>query len=103
MMAAIIAYVAAHPGDAICGDPTPCYWAGKDFVFDFFNLPVLYEMKKRDPEIFWNHLRHRDYAVIALDRQDPGGHPWFAQFHKVMDETYRLDRVSEDHAFYVPK
>lgn len=99
-----IEYLAAHPGDAACNDPTLCYWAKKDFVFDFFNMNQLYTLRARDPEIFLSKLRHRDFAVVVLDRSwNIRDRPWIGEFFKILDSAYRIDRTSEEHVFYVPK
>jgi hypothetical protein len=99
-----IAYVASHPGPAICSDPTICYWAGKEFVFDFFNMVQLFSLDRRDPAPLLDKLRHHDISVIVIS----GGLPrtstkWSADFVRVLDDSYRIDRRSEDRVFYVPK
>lgn len=99
-----IEYVAAHSGDALCNDPTLCYWAKKDFLFDFFNMNQLYAMKKRDPEVFLNKLRRREFTVVALDKSwNIRDRAWIDEFFKILDSSYRIDRTSEEHVFYVPK
>jgi hypothetical protein len=105
-----IAYLAAHSGKVICDDPSLCYWAKKDFLFDFFNLPLLYDMKKRDPSVFFDQVKNHEYSVIAMDKPETAvdginstDGQWFTQFQAKLAAYYRLDRQAGDHLFYVPK
>ena len=98
-----IEYLTSQRGDAICTEPSLCYWAKKDFVFDSFNMDQLYTLGKRDPNALLDKLRHREIAVVVIENWNPRGRAWAVEFESVLDTFYRVDRISERRKFYVPK
>jgi hypothetical protein len=103
-----IEYVASQSGRAICWDPTLCYWAKKDFEFDFFNMNQLFILGKRGPELLLQQLQRHEFSVVILTQPiEAAGasdaRPWFDGVRRVLDSEYRVARSSEGRVFFVPR
>ena len=64
--AADIAYLAQHPGPALCENLALCYWAGKSFEVDVFNTGKKLQTGVLDKKPFVDRLRNHYFAVIEL-------------------------------------
>jgi hypothetical protein len=98
-----VAFVASLPGDAMCEDPAVCYWAGKSFEVDFFNLGQKLALGRLRGRPLVDRLRRQDFAVVQTHRERRTGH-----FDEAVDEalrqSYELARVSAVNGyFYVPR
>jgi hypothetical protein len=67
---AVVAFIAARPGPALCETAVFCYWAGKPFELDAVNFRqgVAAGITRQDTLV--DRLAHGYYATIALDRPE---------------------------------
>jgi hypothetical protein len=111
------AYLAAHPGSALCESMLLCLWAGKPVLVDPYNLLQASATGRLPATLLEDMLKRRDFAVIQLQsrREHPldeaeglqGAPQRFVNFadpvFDAVDKYYRLDRVGGMGRFYVPK
>ena len=65
--AAVVAFLKAQPGQALCEEPMFCYEAGKPKVFDAFNYGELLKTGKVDETELLQMLDRREFGAIELD------------------------------------
>lgn len=95
-----IAFLKAHPGPALCALPSFCYWAGKPFSVDVFNLSERFKTgAARDDELI-ARLKRREFSVLQfdLDATDVLGR----NVEAAVRQYYRLDHADDAGLFFVP-
>jgi hypothetical protein len=65
-----IALLAATPGPVACEMPELCYWAGKPFEVDFFNVGQKIKAGAIDPAPLLDRLDRHYYAAIEVSPND---------------------------------
>ena len=63
-----IATVARVPGAAVCETPSLCYWAGKPFLLDMFNIGERLRAGSIDAESVVARLRDHRVQLVQLER-----------------------------------
>jgi hypothetical protein len=99
-----IQYLASHEGPALCSSIVLCYWAGKEFEFDPFNIKQAVAMGKMDREQVYERLREQYFRVIQLESgRNRGSGDFMDVFLELIETGYRVERVSANGFFFVPK
>lgn len=95
-------FVRARSGSAMCEDPAVCYWAGKPFEVDLFNVGQKLASDGFDGSQLVERIARREFAVIQLDH--PEGSPFLSgAMNGAILEHYALARTSRVNGyFYVP-
>jgi hypothetical protein len=99
-----VAFLASQEGPAACESLSLCYWADKDFEFDFF----LTGQKLRTGAIETAHvttlLADQHYGVIQIERVTGISGRLPSNVTEALHEHYELVRTSEvSGAFFIPK
>jgi hypothetical protein len=97
-VAADIALLAARPGPVACETLALCYWAGKSFEVDFFNLGQKFAKGVLPVEAIMPPIRDRYFEVVQYAREADDGLPAAGRLpREVRDallEGYCIERVS---------
>ena len=100
-----LGWLRQHPGRTICMDLALCYYAGRDFEYDRFNLGQLFSLGRRDPKPLFDAIAAQTYAVIELDQEvvqrSRSGYP--ANLLRVIQDNYTNGRETADRVFLLPK
>ena len=64
---AVVHWISARPGPALCATQIYCYWAGKSAEVDSFNVGQAIETGALDPRVLTDRLTARYYATIELE------------------------------------
>ncbi len=101
MARADIAFLAVHPGPAICETLAFCYWARKRATVDVFNTGEAFETGARSDAELAHLIEARRFAVIQFDPDSPDS--LGDNVDRAMQRSYRLDHADDYGAFYVPR
>ncbi|BAU66949.1 hypothetical protein STA3757_43550 [Stanieria sp. NIES-3757] len=98
-----IDFIAAHKGKAICESLALCYWAGKPFTVDLFNLGQKLGENTVPEEEFTKLIKNHDFAVIQFD--NPNGTTRIPEsVNQQIFANYKIERVSpQSGVFLLPK
>ena len=66
-----VAFLAARDGPALCDRPALCYWAGKPFEVDLFNVSQRLRKGTLDPEVLADLFEQEHFAVLQLKEINP--------------------------------
>lgn len=95
-----IASLRAVEGPALCGTPALCYWAGKRFVVDPFNVEQAILTGRLDADVLARRLAAREFAVV----QWPAGEVFMSdELDATLDRHYRRVRRSPNGDFFRPR
>jgi hypothetical protein len=88
----------------ICEDLVICYWAGKWFFFDPFNMTQQYNTKTRNDRPILNLLETRSIKMIELDAFSPGrGDERITQpISHMISQNYKFLRKDGTFLLFVP-
>lgn len=96
-----IAFLRAHPGPAMCALPSFCYWAGKPFAVDAFNLSERFATDAAGEADLIVRIDRHAFSVIQFD---PGAADVLgAKVEAAVRRSYRLDHEDDAGLFFVPK
>jgi hypothetical protein len=65
--AAVVSFLKAQPGQALCEEPMFCYQAGKPKVFDAFNVGELLKTGNLAETALFPMLENREFGAIQLN------------------------------------
>jgi hypothetical protein len=98
-----IRYLAGLDGPAMCETLALCYWAGKDFEVDFFNLGQKLLTGTMSDDQLLGEIESKRFSVIQMDGLD--GKPWtFRLPERIVTkilENYGVDRKSNVNGFFL--
>lgn len=99
-----VAYLAAHPGHALCFDPALCWYAGRPPEFDPFNMGQQFSLGLRSSATLTRRLAEKRYAVVELSGEavTRATYALPADARAALLANYRFDRSSEDRVFLLP-
>ena len=100
-----IDYLKRRPEPALCEDIALCYWAGKPFFYDAFNMRQLFILGRRDEDDILRLLRERRIGVVELSRPLPAREDdrFSVRFSQTLSTYYHLDREGGGRWFFVPR
>jgi hypothetical protein len=101
MARADIAFLAVHPGPAICETLAFCYWARKPATLDVFNTGEAFDTGARSDAELARLIEAGRFAVIQFDPDSPDS--LGDNVGRAMQRSYRLDHADDYGAFYVPR
>jgi len=94
-----IAWLRALEGPALCRTLALCYWAGKPFEVDPFNLQQAILTGRLDPELLRSRLAGREFAGV----QWPPEFPLAPPLADALRRHYEKARSSANGDFFVPR
>lgn len=100
-----VGYLATQKGAAFCERIALCYWAGKEFEYDPYNMQQAFLKGRRDENEILEKLNDRYFSVIQINqRHGQLSRLRFSdQFISFLETHYEIDRTSINGAFLIPK
>jgi hypothetical protein len=94
--AEVIDLLAKQPGPVACERLSLCYWAGKGFEIDFFQLGQKLNQGFMDPRVVTERLRSHYYAAIQTEAND--GRSWRLPpgINQEIADNYEVERTTPD-------
>ncbi len=102
---ASVAYIAAQPGKVLCFDAVLCWYAGKPFLFDYFNMNQQFASGRRSEEDLLARVRRHEFAMVEMRPGDLAGHedPIWGKFSTTLHIYYERMHSSDGYVFLVPR
>lgn len=96
-----VAFLAGHPGPAMCEMLAFCYWAGKPPAVDEFNVGQQFETGARSDAEIVRLVEEKRFAVLQFDPGEPTA--LGDNVARALQHAYRLHHRDGFGTFYVPK
>jgi hypothetical protein len=80
--------------------PSLCYWAGKPFAVDVFNIEQAYVTGARSDAPLVRAIAARRYAAVQLEELSP--FPLTQNIRRALFANYRIVRKDDDRVFFAP-
>jgi hypothetical protein len=104
-------FMAKFPGEALCDSLMLCFRGGREFFFDPFNASQAIKLGRLDASPLLAKVARGELAVIQLSTLEGhslgppvnGGPDVEREFRLILDQRYRIARVSGRRIFYVPR
>jgi hypothetical protein len=102
---AAVAYIAAQPGPVLCFDPVLCWYAGKPFLFDRYNMGQQFAFGRRSEEELLGRVRQHEFAMVEMMQGELEGPetPIWARLAAALEVYYERARSSDGYVFLVPR
>lgn len=98
--------IAARSGPVLCEMPQLCYWGGKSFELDTFNVTQLIATGALSQDVVLERIRAKRYSLIQLTSFASAGQgePYISrEIERAIDTHYRIDRTSRNGTFLLPR
>jgi hypothetical protein len=100
-----VAHIAAQPGPVLCFDAVLCWYAGKPFLFDRYNMGQQFAFGRRSEEDLLGRVRRHEFAMVEMtqgEMEQPEAAVW-GRFATTLQVYYERARSSDGYVFLVPR
>ncbi len=102
---ASVAYITAQSGPVLCFDPVLCWYAGKPFLFDRYNMSQQFVFGRRSEEDLLGRVRRHEFAMIEMLQGTLAVPevPTWGRLASVLQENYEVVRSTDGFVFLLPR